>query len=153
MHAPGESSINSPTGQPWRGMNPPEGRHWRTNPAEFDRMDNEGLIEWSSNGNPRIKKFADEHKGMKIQDVWTFKDPQYPIYPTEKNLDMISLIVQQSSNINGYVLDCFSGSGTTLLAAIQNGRKFIGIDKSEISLDVVQQKLSEHDFEIIKIIK
>lgn len=32
---------------------------------------------------------------------------------------MISLIVQQSSNINGYVLDCFSGSGTTLLAAIQ----------------------------------
>lgn len=66
---------------------------------------------------------------------------------------MISLIVQQSSNINGYVLDCFSGSGTTLLAAIQNGRKFIGIDKSEISLDIVQQKLSEHDFEIIKIIK
>lgn len=153
LHAPGESSVNSPTGQPWRGMNPPEGRHWRTNPAEFDRMDNEGLIEWSSNGNPRIKKFADEHKGMKIQDAWTFKDPQYPIYPTEKNLDMISLIVQQSSNINGYVLDCFSGSGTTLLAAIQNGRKFIGIDKSEISLDIVQQKLSEHDFEIIKIIK
>ena len=113
LHAPGESSPTSPTGMPWRGMNPPEGRLWRTDPAEFDRLDSLGLIEWSSKGNPRIKKYADEHQGKKIQDIWEYKDPQYPLYPTEKNLEMLELIVKQSSNIGGIVMDCFSGSGST----------------------------------------
>lgn len=149
LHAPGESSSKSPTGQPWRGMNPPVGRHWRTNPIEFDRMDAEGLIEWSSTGNPRIKKFADEHKGIKIQDIWNFKDPQYPIYPTEKNLEMLSMIVKQSSNSNSIVMDCFAGSGTTLLASALNGRKFIGIDNSPVSLKTVKNKLEKYSFEII----
>ena len=151
LHAPGESSPTSPTGQTWRGMNPPVGRHWRTNPLEFDRMDAEGLIEWSANGNPRIKKYSDEHKGMKIQDIWTFKDPQYPIFPTEKNLEMLSLIIKQSSNCDSIVLDCFAGSGTTLLAAVLNGRKFIGIDNSPISLRTIRQKLSDYAFDIIEI--
>ena len=71
LHAPGES--NGITGQPWRGINPPEGRHWRTDPAEFDKLDFLGLIEWSATGNPRIKKFADEYSGKKMQDVWTLK--------------------------------------------------------------------------------
>ena len=149
LHAPGESSPNSPTGMPWRGMNPPEGRHWRTDPAEFDRLDSLGLIEWSSKGNPRIKKFADEHQGKKIQDIWEYKDPQYPLYPTEKNLEMLELIVKQSSKENGYVMDCFAGSGSTLLAAVKNNRKFIGMDKSEVSIETIRKRLSNTLFEYI----
>ncbi len=144
LHAPGETK--GITGSPWRGMNPPSGRHWRTNPAEFDRMDAEGLIEWSATGNPRIKKFADEHKGMKIQDIWKFKDPQYPVYPTEKNLDMLELIVKQSSGVNSIVLDCFSGSGTALLAAVKNGRRFIGIDNSPVAIEAAKAKLSKYEY-------
>ncbi len=139
LHAPGES--NGITGQPWREMKPPEGRHWRTNPAEFDKLDSLGLIEWSSTGNPRIKKYADEHKGKKIQDVWKFKDPQYPLYPTEKNLDMLKLIIKQSSNINSFVLDCFCGSGATLLAAEELGRKWIGIDSSKVAINTVKNRM------------
>ena len=41
-------------------MKPPEGRHWRTNPEEFDKLDEEGRIEWSRNGNPRKKNYAKE---------------------------------------------------------------------------------------------
>ncbi len=140
LHAPGESSPSSPTGQPWRGMNPPEGRHWRTDPAEFDRLDSLGLIEWSSKGNPRIKKFADEHQGKKIQDIWEYKDPQYPQYPTEKNMEMLELIVKQSSNVGSYVMDCFAGSGSTLLAAYKNGRKIIGIDNSDVAIEVMKKR-------------
>ena len=105
LHAPGETK-NGITGQSWRNIKVPAGRHWRTDPAEFDRLDAEGKIEWSSNGNPRIKKFADEHSGKKIQDVWTFKDPQYPVYPTEKNHKMLKLIIEQSSLKDSIVLDC-----------------------------------------------
>ncbi len=138
LHAPGES--NGITGQPWRGMNPPEGRHWRTNPAEFDRLDALGLIEWSSRGNPRIKKYADEYKGKKMQDIWEFKDPQNPLYPTEKNLNMLKLIIEQSSNLNSFVLDCFCGSGATLLAAEELGRKWIGVDSSEVAINTVKNR-------------
>ena len=138
LHAPGESL--GMTGQQWKGINPPEGRHWRTNPIELDRLDSLGLIEWSSTGNPRIKKYADEHNGKKMQDVWIFKDPQRPIYPTEKNIDMLKFIIKQSSNPDSCVLDCFCGSGSTLLAAEELGRKWIGIDSSKIAINTVKSR-------------
>lgn len=143
LHAPGET-VNGVTGGMWRGTMPPAGRHWRTAPAELDRLDEAGLIEWSKNGNPRLKKFADEHKGKKIQDIWLdFKDPQYPKYPTQKNYNMLDLIVRQSSAPNSWVLDAFAGSGTTLVAAKRNGRKFVGIDSSKIAAEIAKMRLDE----------
>ena len=147
LHAPGETGINSPTGQPWRGMNPPKGRHWRTDPKEFDRLDSLGLIEWSSTGNPRIKKYADEHQGKKIQDIWEFKDPQYPSYPTEKNVEMLERIILQSSSENSIVMDCFAGSGSTLFAANKNNRRFIGIDNSDFSIKTIENRLKNTDYD------
>ena len=137
LHAPGETK-NGPTSKPWRNIPVPKGRHWRTNPDEFDKMDADGLIEWSSTGNPRIKKYADEHTGKKIQDIWRFKDPQSPKYPTEKNSQMLEQIVLQSSNVGDYVLDCFAGSGTTLKAANKLDRKWIGVDSSDVAIGVIK---------------
>lgn len=141
LHAPGET--NGVTGQEWRGMLPPEGRHWRTDPAVFDEMDKNGLIEWSKNGNPRIIKFADQHQGKKIQDIWEFKDPQYPRYPTEKNLDLLLRIIDESSNSDSIVMDCFAGSGTTLCAASIRNRKWIGMDASKVALKTVLKRKEE----------
>ena len=66
LHAPGETS-NGNTSKKWKGMNPPAGRHWRTDPATLDQWDEEGLIEWSSNGVPRKKIFLDEREGKKCR--------------------------------------------------------------------------------------
>ncbi|WP_349675703.1 MULTISPECIES: site-specific DNA-methyltransferase [unclassified Treponema] len=116
------------------------------------------MIEWSKNGVPRRKIFADEQKGKKLQDIWDFKDYQYPVYPTEKNLDLLKLIVQTSSNPESLVMDFFCGSGTTLVAAQELGRKWIGIDKSQKAIEVARKKLNEenaalfkNDFEFITI--
>lgn len=149
VHAPGETTTGE-TGSYWRGMLPPNGRHWRTSPKELDNLDRAGLIEWSKNGVPRIKKYADEHKGKKIQDIWSYIDPAYPLYPTEKNLDMLKMIVRQSSNQDSLVMDCFAGSGSTLLAAEQTGRKWIGIDQSEYSAKVINERFAKVDFDHIK---
>lgn len=46
-----------------------------------------------------------------------------------------------SSNENSTVLDCFCGSGTTLMASSELGRKWIGIDASRQAIDVCQHKL------------
>lgn len=140
LHAPGETRKGA-TGMPWRGINPPKGRHWRYPPKELDRLDKEGLIEWSPTGNPRKILYADEVrlKGRKRQDVWEFKDPPYPVYPTEKNIEMLKVIIQASSNPDDIVMDCFSGSGTTLVAAELLGRRWIGIDSSEVAIQITQK--------------
>lgn len=63
-HAPGET-LNGNTGKKWRGLLPPKGRHWRSSPDELEMLDKTGLIEWSKTNNPRIKKYAKDHKGKK----------------------------------------------------------------------------------------
>mgnify|MGYP001558904075 CR=1 FL=1 len=142
LHAPGETS-NGNTGKEWRGQKPPKGRHWRTAPKILEDWDKQGLVEWSANGVPRKKIFLDEKNGKKTQDIWEFKDPQYPNYPTEKSLDLLKFIVEASSNKNDLVLDCFCGSGTTLLAAQELGRRWIGIDKSEQAIRVAKKRLAD----------
>ncbi len=146
LHAPGVT-INGATGKPWRGLYPPEGRHWRTDPKEFDILDAKGLIEWSKNGNPRIKKYVKDHKGIKSQDIWEYKDPQNPIYPTQKNQKLLEFIIQKSSNPDSTVLDCFAGGGTTLTACTINKRRWIGIDNSNQSIITIQKHIkTKYDF-------
>ncbi len=146
LHAPGETE-NGKTGQKWRSMLPPDGRHWRYPPEELEKLDRAGLIEWSGTGVPRKIIYADEYeeRGMKMQDVWEFKDPQYPEYPTEKNLDMLKLIVGASSNPDDIVLDAFCGSGTTILAAEALGRRWIGIDNSRLAISTTRKRLERCD--------
>lgn len=143
LHAPGETKSGA-TGSEWRGMKPPEGRHWRSAPSVLDKLDEAGEIEWSRNGVPRRKIYADTSDGKLRQDVWEFKDPQNPGYPTEKNIDMVKTIVAASSNPGDIVLDCFCGSGTTLQAAGELGRRWIGIDSSRTAIDVAVARLGEH---------
>jgi len=140
LHAPGETQ-NGKTSQAFKGILPPPGRHWRSDITVLEQWDKEGLIEWSDNGNPRKKIYLDEQEGKRMQDIWEFKDPQYPVYPTEKNPDLLDLIVKTSSSENSIVLDCFAGSGTTLKAAQTNGRQWIGIDQSDEAIKAIIQKL------------
>jgi adenine-specific DNA-methyltransferase len=142
LHAPGETR-NGPTGGLWKGIKPPKGRHWRCKPEELEKIDRQGLIEWSPTGNPRKKIFAEEifGKGKKRQDIWEFKDHPYPSYPTEKNIEMLKMIIDTSSNVDDLILDCFSGSGSTLLAAELTKRRWIGIDNSSIAIDVSRRRI------------
>jgi adenine-specific DNA-methyltransferase len=148
LHAPGETT-NGPTGQPWRGLLPPKGRHWRYPPEVLEDLDRRGLIEWSTTNNPRKKIYADEYvrKKKKRQDIWEFKDPAYPLYPTQKSLEMLKVIVAASTNPDDLVLDCFAGSGTTLVAAEVLGRRWIGIDNSPLAIEVtIRRFLSQKSF-------
>jgi adenine-specific DNA-methyltransferase len=134
IHAPGVR--NGETGKPWRGMTPPAGKHWQYTPARLDEMDANGEIYWSATGNPRRKVYFDGQKGIPKQDIWLdYRDSinqnmRLTGYPTEKNLSMLETIVRASSNVGDIVMDCFCGSGSTLQAAFQNDRKWIGIDNS-----------------------
>ena len=66
-------------------------------------------------------------------DVWTFKTVQayQGRHPCEKPLDLMEHIIRSSSKKGAVVADFFMGGGTTVQAALNLGRKAIGVDKAE----------------------
>jgi adenine-specific DNA-methyltransferase len=56
---------------------------------------------------------------------------------------MLDLIIKTSSDENSIVLDCFCGSGTTLLASQMNNRKWIGIDQSELAIQITKERIDK----------
>lgn len=134
VHAPG--TRNGETGQPWRDMMPPPGKHWQYTPSKLEMLDSQGDIHWSRNGNPRRKVYWSSDKKTGLTDYWDqFRDAHHQSinitgYPTEKNLAMVKMIVEASSEKGDLVVDPFCGSGTTLHAARDLGRSYLGIDAS-----------------------
>lgn len=145
IHAPGERK--GATGQPWRGMLPPPGKHWQYTPETLEEMDKRGEIYWSSTGNPRRKVYLDQSKGIAVQDIWLeFKDAhnqniKITGYPTEKNPELLKRIIQASSNSGDLILDAFLGSGTTVAVAEELKRQWIGIDNSLLAIETTIQRL------------
>ena len=56
---------------------------------------------------------------------------------------MIAQIIRASSNEGDFVLDCFSGSGTTLAVSETLGRKWIGVDNSLHAITTTLQRFAE----------
>jgi adenine-specific DNA-methyltransferase len=145
IHAPG--TRNGETGQPWRGMLPPPGKHWQYVPHKLEDFDRQGDIHWSKNGNPRRKVYWSVDKKRALTDYWEqYRDAHHQSvqitgYPTEKNLDMLKMIVAASSDTGDLVIDPFCGSGTTLQAARDLGRRFIGIDASFMAAQATLKRM------------
>jgi len=85
---------------------------------------------------------------------WTFnrQDPNYQrpefvcsidkgLHPTQKPLRLMEELVKIHSNERDIILDCFAGSGTTLLAAKNLNRQFIGIEKEEKYYNIAKKRL------------
>lgn len=145
VHAPG--IRNGETGMPWRGMQPPPGKHWQYKPSTLDEMDARGEIYWSPTGNPRRKVYLESSDGVPIQDIWMdLRDAHNQNihitgYPTEKNPLLLTRIIEASSNVGDIVLDCYAGSGTTLTTASRLGRKWVGIDNSDEAIKTILNRL------------
>ena len=152
LHAPGET-IDGPTGQEWRGMKPPAGRHWRYAPDVLEELDAVGKVVWSATGNPRKIMYADEFQGKLPQDIWEYKDPQKLEYPTQKNRAMLERIIETSSGEGDTVLDCYAGSGETLMVAATLGRRFVGMDNAEASRVVIERRMKEAKIERLELMK
>ena len=82
----------------------------------------------------------DENGGKQMKVVWKIKPPfnnekKYGKHPTQKPLELLNRIIRASSNKGDLILDPFCGSATTGVAALQSGRKFVGIDSEVEYLD------------------
>jgi site-specific DNA-methyltransferase (adenine-specific) len=92
--------------------------------------------------------YADE--GRAIGSVWTdcpAMAANTPLmaettgYPTQKPLKLLDRIVRATSDAGSLVVDPFSGSGTTLVAAAAAGRRFVGCDAGALAVATIRRRL------------
>jgi site-specific DNA-methyltransferase (adenine-specific) len=79
--------------------------------------------------------------GRQMRSVWSIPSPRgdekrFGKHPTQKPCALLKRIILSSSNTGDLVLDPFTGSSTTGLAACSLGRRFIGIDTNQEYLDL-----------------
>jgi site-specific DNA-methyltransferase (adenine-specific) len=83
-----------------------------------------------------------------MRSVWAINTPKpwekkYGKHPTQKPLDLLERVVLASTKPGDIVLDPFTGSSTTGLAAVKHGRKFIGIDKEKDYLELSKKRFAD----------
>lgn len=62
------------------------------------------------------------------------------VHPTQKPVALMKWCIEQAKNIDS-ILDPFMGSGTTGVAAVQLGRKFIGIEREQKYFDIACERI------------
>jgi site-specific DNA-methyltransferase (adenine-specific) len=87
--------------------------------------------------------------GKQMKSVWTIPPPEpwekkFGKHPTQKPLALLERILLAASSEGDLVLDPFMGSGTTLLAALRNNRKAIGIEIESQYVEMTTKRLGSN---------
>jgi site-specific DNA-methyltransferase (adenine-specific) len=83
-----------------------------------------------------------------MRSVWSIPyasmaEKKYGKHPTQKPLKLLERIIMASTKPGDLILDPFTGSSTTGVAALKHGRRFIGIDSLEEYLHLSKLRLSD----------
>jgi len=97
---------------------------------------------------PMIPATSQRLKGKmkKCPDVWHIPSinnmaKERTGYPTQKPIELLNRIIGAHARPGDLVLDAFMGSGTTLVAAERAGRRWIGCDSGDLSVQVVTARI------------
>ena len=91
----------------------------------------------------KLMKEINNNKQMK--DVWIMplpskKEKLYGKHPTQKPIGLLERIILASTKPGDLILDPFSGSGTTGIAALNLNRKYIGVDNNKEYLEISMKR-------------
>ena len=117
-------------------------------------VDPDGRVYRSIRSNGRVYTYYDDDP-VAPTDVWQDlphlqqKDPERTGFDVQKPLALLDRIVKCASRPGDWVLDPFAGSATTLEAARRNGRNFIGIDRSPLTLNIARRRLAGSDYSLL----
>ncbi|PKN82046.1 MAG: site-specific DNA-methyltransferase [Chloroflexi bacterium HGW-Chloroflexi-9] len=133
----------------WHGQYPPAGRHWAWKREQMDEFMRQGRIVLSSNGVPRLKRYVDDGAGVALQDIWLdinrldAHSTERTGYDTQKPLALMKRIIGVSSNPGDLILDPFCGTGTTMVAAEELNRQWIGVDSSLVAASLALSRVRQ----------
>lgn len=91
-----------------------------------------------------VKVYGNYHTKRKYYLSLTNKvDKQKYKHPTIKPLELIERHIINSSKEGDLVLDCFCGSGTTLVSAINQNRRYIGFEIDKNYYEIAKKRIEE----------
>lgn len=91
-----------------------------------------------------VKLYGNYHTKRKYYISLTNKvDKQKYKHPTIKPLELIEYHIENSSKEGDLILDCFAGSGTTLVGAINTNRRFIGFEINKEYYEIAKKRIEE----------
>ena len=100
---------------------------------------------FKSGGAPHINNVALGKHGRYRTNVWDYAGvnslkagrlDELALHPTVKPVALVADAILDCSNRGGLVLDCFLGSGTTLIAAEKTGRRGYVVELDPLYVDV-----------------
>jgi site-specific DNA-methyltransferase (adenine-specific) len=136
----------------YKGYTPEWG--WRMVRDKVAALDSEGRIEWGKSGRPYLRRYLHEQEGTPASSIWTDIPPLSAAaveklgYPTQKPLALLERIIAASSDPGDIILDPFCGCGTALEAAWASDRRWIGIDISNLAVQVIRDRMRKVGVEI-----
>lgn len=115
----------------------PQSKHW----IVWDKLNTmptfgDCELAWTNIDRNSVKKFTHQYNGLigKEQARW---------HPTQKPMALMEYCVGNYSEKAQIIFDPFAGSGTTLVAAKQLGRKFLGCELSEKYVAIANERLRQ----------
>lgn len=92
------------------------------------------------------KRYMPNPDGTVPDDVWNIPmvnpmSKERTSYPTQKPVELAARMVAAASHPGDVVCDLFCGSGTTLVAAKELGRSWVGIDQSRLAIETSAKRL------------
>lgn len=145
LSGPGGAAKGSPVFA-WNGVT----RAWRFSKTNMERLEREGKLVYSKTGIAYMKRYLDESKGVSMQDWWDdiqmlrgIQKGERLGYATQKPLALLERIIAVSSNGGDVVLDPFCGCGTAVHAAQKLGRKWIGIDITNLAINLIRRRMED----------
>lgn len=119
----------------------------------FYRSRHELVFVFKSGAKPHINNFELGQHGRYRTNVWEYRgyspaakssDDNFAIHPTVKPVQMVSDAIKDVSKRGGIVLDCFGGSGTTVIAAHKTGRRARLVEIDPLYVDVVIRRWQDY---------
>ena len=91
-------------------------------------------------------EMKEENGGKKMKSVWRFPaagrdEKRLGRHPTQKPVALIDRCIRASTNPGDIVLDPFAGTAATGVAALMNGRRFLGIEQDPSYVDIGMKRL------------
>ena len=119
----------------WRGFVNPHASGWRLSEERLEEEYQKGNIVIRPNGKLERRKYLKDYKGASYGNIWDDVLPasgeERTGSPDQKPLALYERIIKASSNEGDLVLDPFCGCATTIIAANNLKRRWIGIDRRE----------------------
>ena len=120
-----------------------KGTKWTFNPQKWKRrLGFKPSLRNETKGSETGQDKFGYYSTVRGDDVWDIggvfnMSNEYVNYPTQKPSKLLERIIEASSNEGDVVLDPFCGCGTTVIAAHNLNRNWIGVDINEESFDTI----------------